>query len=239
MKKKEPNTLQQKMGFFDEDLKKPQHDEIMLWLDKNAEEIINSLFFKEGKISEKKISNLLESANEYKKAALNTHDYKLKSDSTPKDDLQKHEKIINYLNQWESFDEIPSIPPIKINQRTWEFPVISSINNYTNNKYTVGFVDMLVACSKFSPCVIGFKEDRYTTELIKKIGIGFEAWPLYVFFEVKTEIPSLGEVIRQINYYKTYLKQDFTSAAYVIVCPDDKYKTALKSQGIDFVKYNG
>ena len=35
MAKPKAQTLQQKLGFFDEDLKKPKHDEIMIWLDQN------------------------------------------------------------------------------------------------------------------------------------------------------------------------------------------------------------
>jgi len=37
-------TLQMKLGFFDEDLKKPQHDEILKWIDLNAIKIITDLF---------------------------------------------------------------------------------------------------------------------------------------------------------------------------------------------------
>ena len=44
MTKPKANTLQQKMGFFDEDLKMPKHDELMLWLDKNIEHILNESF---------------------------------------------------------------------------------------------------------------------------------------------------------------------------------------------------
>lgn len=44
MNKPKAQTLQQKLGFFDEDLKKPKHDELMLWLDDNIERIINKIF---------------------------------------------------------------------------------------------------------------------------------------------------------------------------------------------------
>lgn len=37
-------TLQQKLGFFDEDLKKPLHDDILKWVDNNAEQIIYSIY---------------------------------------------------------------------------------------------------------------------------------------------------------------------------------------------------
>ncbi|MBA3833669.1 MAG: hypothetical protein H0X34_17610 [Chthoniobacterales bacterium] len=37
-------TLQQKLGFIDSDLRKPKHDEIMLWADENADAIVQSVF---------------------------------------------------------------------------------------------------------------------------------------------------------------------------------------------------
>ena len=37
-------TLQQKLGFFDEDLKSPTHDEILKWLDKNLLSFIHSIY---------------------------------------------------------------------------------------------------------------------------------------------------------------------------------------------------
>lgn len=41
--KRKAKTLQQRFGFMDEDKKRPQHDETMLWLDANMESIIRSL----------------------------------------------------------------------------------------------------------------------------------------------------------------------------------------------------
>lgn len=37
-------TLQQKLGFFDDDLKKPLHDDILKWVDNNAEKVIYAIF---------------------------------------------------------------------------------------------------------------------------------------------------------------------------------------------------
>ncbi len=39
-----PETLRQRFGFMDEDNKTPKHDEIMLWLDKEAQNIIYRIF---------------------------------------------------------------------------------------------------------------------------------------------------------------------------------------------------
>lgn len=53
-----------------------------------------------------------------------------------------------------------------------------------------------------------------------------------VSFEVKTSIKSIGETIRQINTYRTYLRDQI----FCIVSPDDRFIKILKSQNILFVK---
>ncbi|MEI6851268.1 MAG: hypothetical protein WCL06_00440 [Bacteroidota bacterium] len=52
MAKPKASTLQQKLGFFDEDLKHPDHDSILKWVDSNIETVINTIYnFKEWEVS--------------------------------------------------------------------------------------------------------------------------------------------------------------------------------------------
>lgn len=44
MAKPKAKTLQQRLGFFDDDLKKPEHDDIIKWTDKNMESILFKLY---------------------------------------------------------------------------------------------------------------------------------------------------------------------------------------------------
>lgn len=55
-----------------------------------------------------------------------------------------------------------------------------------------------------------------------------------IFFEAKTKIESLGELFRQLNMYKRYVH-----GPIVVVCPDDKHRKTVESQGFGFVKYTG
>ena len=55
----------------------------------------------------------------------------------------------------------------------------------------------------------------------------------YLYFEVKPSIPSLGELIRQIQMYRAYSK---TGEKYFVVSPDDRFRKMLESQDIGFVK---
>lgn len=54
-----------------------------------------------------------------------------------------------------------------------------------------------------------------------------------IAIEVKTEIPNVGELLRQINFYRNY----FGGPRWIVVSPDDRYKDVLKAQGIHFYKF--
>ena len=55
---------------------------------------------------------------------------------------------------------------------------------------------------------------------------------LSVGVEVKTEIPRVGDLIRQIQFYKRY-----STMSWIVVSPDDENAEILKEQGIYFYKY--
>jgi hypothetical protein len=59
MAKPKAKTLQQRLGFFDDDLKKPEHDDIIKWTDKNIETILLKLYNLEN-WSEKSKNDLIE-----------------------------------------------------------------------------------------------------------------------------------------------------------------------------------
>ena len=44
VQKQPANTLQEKFGFVDEELRTPQHDAMMVWIDRQAEELIQEYF---------------------------------------------------------------------------------------------------------------------------------------------------------------------------------------------------
>lgn len=69
---------------------------------------------------------------------------------------------------------------------------------------------------------------------------GKQGYP--VFIEAKPKIRSLGELIRQINFYKSgsdFMVQnygEYTSPNWLVVSPDDHFADKLKEQGILFHK---
>jgi hypothetical protein len=100
----------------------------------------------------------------------------------------------------------------------------------------VGFVDMKVNFLLFNPCVAGFideiKEGKLIKDIKDRIRIGFTQKDETIYIEVKTEISSLGELIRQIRHYKEYLP-----GLYYVLCPDDTHMDTLQDQNIGFIKY--
>jgi hypothetical protein len=69
--------------------------------------------------------------------------------------------------------------------------------------------------------VIGFI-DAFCTQL--SIGV-----------EIKTTMPTLGELIRQIHFYSKYK----SISKWIVVSPDDRYASLLRDNGITFYKYQG
>lgn len=258
MRTKKPNTLQQKLGFLDEDLKKPKHDAMMLWLDKNAEVIFNDIFFRnltddewekllkqaivkknEVLAHRKRIVESLEKQIANSKKAKSSYNILTEEEETKiLKDIEIEKNKLLYLENWTTFDSLPTRPKISIDSKVWELPVTTHSNNYNTNssKYTVGFLDMAIHFQIYQPYVSGFVDERkageWSSDINGKIQIIFQPHLNVVYVEAKTEIVSLGELIRQIRYYKEYLP-----GSYYVLCPDDKYRDTLKEQNIGFIKY--
>lgn len=257
MNKPKAQTLQQKLGFFDEDLKKPKHDELMLWLDNNIERIINRIF--NSPFTEDEIKIIREREWKKVKTIIGGYDRSIESfqrqlnysESEKRDlpsslrysneELEKYiferERKKKILEQFDIDSNIPSKPRITKIKKTWELPV--STKNYSN-KYTIGFIDFAASFNipmiellglKYTQKDFSLKKDYYDVD---ESDLRYHYYPdeKTIFVEVKTEILSLGELLRQINHYKTYLNGD-----YYVLCPDNTYKDKLLEQGVNFIDY--
>ena len=98
--------------------------------------------------------------------------------------------------------------------KQWERPITKGDRQY---KTIVGYLDMLCIIEKMD----GIENGR---EYFSRFGV--------VAFEVKSKITSIGEVIRQINQYRTFCHVN----KFYIVSPDDRFSEILKQQGIGFIK---
>ena len=222
-RKKDPQTLQAKFGFADTDLKTPLHDKIMVWLDENIETAIAQM----SKSPRQRVY-----CPEYieKRVSDTVAQLRNKQPGQVRRIKELAEMAPAHFSAWE-------VEGIK-----WEQPIMSG-------KYTVGFFD-LVATLKTKPCLELSGHTNYRAgyrDLIDELygDAGFDT--VYnettrVAFEIKTTIPSLGELIRQIQFYRSYepeLSDNYWAHkwVYAVVSPDARWQKQLESQDIHFVRY--
>jgi len=238
-------TIQQRFGFQDMDLKSPKHDEMMIWLDENIVEVISSLISYSPtwpnelelktnlKTKAKKHINHISSRRKQYESYLampelhpsSKMDYELAYT-----EYSNREK--NFLAWFESLNlgQTPSKPPLEqIISTSWEQP----IGTGRDNKYIVGFIDL----------VAWIKVPRLTLiNLDAEKDIEWEdiAWHIADYpdriitfnFEIKSSIPSVGELLRQIRMY-----QEYTNGHFIVVSPDTRFKSVIEKQGIKFIDY--
>lgn len=89
----------------------------------------------------------------------------------------------------------------------------------------VGYGDVLLTYT--APCP---SPDYGSSDAIQ----GFEVYPekLQLLIEVKTVLPTLGELMRQLNLYATAFP-----GYQAVVAPDDRYADILREHGFGFLRY--
>lgn len=261
MSKPRARTLQQRFGFMDDDLKTPKHDEIMLWLDMNIHEILTKTYWGTKwdknwvntcqkratlaisntlQLMEKEHAEALDKINELQIRAVQSN-----FSTWERDKLDKAKELVSAypalsirLKEWNGLGNPPTVPEIEIDI-AWENPI-------KDKSYIIGFVDMSVEIDFPGLTIFGIEYKRIPSfQNGKETGFLIDMdiepeWDIireykqsFLHFEVKSSIPSLGELIRQINMYKAY-----KSGRYVVVSPDDRFKESLKRQRISFLKYD-
>jgi hypothetical protein len=76
-----------------------------------------------------------------------------------------------------------------------------------------------------------YSSEREIVKIEEELKIKFENKIKTIYIEVKTEIDSLGTLIRQINLYRQYLP-----GIYFVMCPDNTHKSKLAEQEIYFIE---
>lgn len=145
------------------------------------------------------------------------------------------------------FADTPSLPnPKDLLRIKWESFITSG-----RNKYPIGFIDMVV----IFPAGRSYDFDNFSGMIsLNNLPPPLLKWcitPVYINhlggycgdlgyadtrinIEIKTKIPSLGELIRQIRMYQKHV-----CGRWIVVCPDDRFKEPLASQGIALIKHTG
>lgn len=129
----------------------------------------------------------------------------------------QHDEIMLWLDQfvreWQE-EFIGSVPEPEDSYHdepgmwvTWELPV-------GDPRWIAGFIDLYLQVGR---------KAQYWTKTYK------------LAFEVKTVLPSLGDLIRQIRFYQE--KWGGSPPVFYVVSSDTKHIATLRNQGIGFVEY--
>ena len=199
----------QQLGFWDTEVAQPDHDTICLWAYQNAELISKQVF-----------------ASEYNRPWNNsdiTHDHRHTSQSAK--DLAA------------TFIKNNPRPDPRITKKTLEFVLKSYTGHEGNFERLVGYADLLIEISTptIAPeyTLIDDSHSEYIFDGYKVAWrTGVESKRILV--EVKAAIPTIGELMRQIQLYRTAFREK-----YVVVSPDARHAQILSEQGVTFIKYTG
>jgi len=184
----------QQLGFWDPDVLKPDHDAICLWAYENADMIFQTV------CPELFDHPWLDSEVHYNR----------KYTDQSAIDLAR------------AFRDANPRPNPRVYSKTFEF-VLTSFTGYQDKlERNVGYADLLfqtelpLVASRYKAATTRGEDDEFDG-----FGLGYSRGP-GILVEAKTAIPSLGELLRQINLYRTAFNGKF-----VVVSPEDRFSTIL------------
>lgn len=244
--KPDTERLAERLAFNDPDRTTPVHDDICLWLDAWLREAPNLIELAQGgdggwsawQINQS-IAGVKACAAAGRKAVESERDRMAAINlAIPSDrhlrDLERAERryrefMALTLPQWPE-------RPLPDSSITWEEAIGDA-------RWTSGFIDLTARVSSatslttgheggdaeasrydYSPCELrwGNPELEWSVKTTEQV----------YAFEVKSTIPSLGELIRQVRYYESKFP-----ATYYVVAPDTTHVQMLNSQNIGFLHY--
>ncbi len=199
----------QQLGFWDAEVSKPDHDSVCMWAYENADRIFKIVF-----------------------PELFDQPWKKNEISLPYDYPGHVVQGVNELAN--NFVENTPRPNPRVCKRTLEYVLASHSGYQGKMERIVGYADLLIETElpHISP---NYKFDKERRE---DVFDGFElAWSRgsdapRILVEAKSAMPTVGELMRQIQLYRTAFHGKF-----VVVSPDDKYEGVLSEQEVAFIQY--
>ena len=199
----------QQLGFFDTEVSKPDHDAVCLWAYENTDFI-------------------------FRAACPDIFDHSWRNDEIhlPYDRLGNIEK--NAIELANAFTKANPRPNPRVSIKTLEYVLKSRTGYQDRTERIVGYADLLIDTAL--PCVAPIYKagaTKYTDDIFDGFQLswsgGREAPRILV--EAKSVLPTVGELMRQIQLYRTAFRGKF-----VVVSPDDSYQKILSEQDVVFVK---
>lgn len=120
-------------------------------------------------------------------------------------------------------------PNPRICQKTIEY-VLKNFTGYQDRiERIVGYADLFIETEL--PAVVVSDDNTQVIQVwTKDLGRGQRAPRILV--EAKSVMPTVGELMRQIQLYRTAF-----GGKIVVVSPDDQYANLLAEQGVTFIKF--
>lgn len=202
----------QQQGFWDEEVLQPDHDAICLWALRNAEQLL--------RMTKPELyggtwcdAELDELRRDLKEDAKHTYQYDL--DGT--------------VSMLEEFARTTPKPFPAIETPRLEYVL-------RNDRGIVGYGDLFV---KFSlPTIHPIRAERKS---YNDQPSGFQVLSTRygaLLVEAKSRITTIGELMRQINLYRTaFDDREFPNRTIVVLSPDDRFANDLLGQGVKFVRF--
>lgn len=240
------------LDFFlaEEDLRRPKHDEIMCWLDSWVKEVKNVRPFLGGWRERQELVDAVlvqESVSALEKTSISL--------AVVKDMERRSSKKIR-LAAWP--DE--PLPDIKFLNLQWERPLSDGSSGYNR---TIGYADMS-ALYEIGWTLLG-RESIYhqidsqssvchsrnipvPKELRREFTFEAQNAFMELYFEVKTEIRSIGELMRQLQTYRSTPRvmnsclrcgagREFGPGLIVVAPPNLEAEKVVRSHGFGWVDY--
>lgn len=204
---KSREKVNQQLGFWDVEVTKPDHDAVCLWAYKNAETIFRAacpeMFDRPWMTDEVYIDN--QNNNDTGKAMAKT------------------------------FAEANPRPAPRITKKTLEYVLTSYTGHGKKLERIVGYADLVLE-TEIPQIYPDYKANPkgYGDDVFDGFVLGWSRRndAPKILVEAKSVMPTVGELMRQINLYRTAF-----GGRFVVVSPDDTYAEILKEQGVTFVKY--
>lgn len=244
MARSKVNIRQQQFGFPDEDLKTSLHDEIVLWLKKNALAVSKKLigwteswdakFIQaEGTRCEQVVEQRKKQLEkDLSRQSLWSHS----GDNGPsyqQDRIPRLNAMQDHLAFLKSWTGLGDPPPRQIDvSSACEVPIKRERYKTTD---IIGYADIVFSIRVNHLRVPSFPTDQFEKPILD--GNHFNWWsywgdPFKIALDAKTTIPSFGQIVRDLNTYR-----EFRDWPFVIVSPEARFAEALVDEGFGFIKY--
>jgi hypothetical protein len=258
----QPKTHMERMGFRDPEIGSPAHDRLVLWTQEHASEWLaahiptpdaqwaanrRSLMESTERMLLKKRQEVIDLRGDLEKEQARDPappDWKRDQRERARAELARIEAQVRRLEDVHVQEEAPAIEPAY--RLELEYLLTGS------RGYALGFLDLLATVTY---PYYGWRPDYLYREFHDQDGhlqiemprIHNYTTPRKAAFEAKLTIPSLGELLRQLRFYRENLgryeaepeKNCGTISAwkpmpYVVVSPDTRYRAQIEDQGFLF-----